>query len=77
MRDNIRHAITVGECSMVIEAAHASWRVAMHGHWKQSFRHGIRRGYSIYRLIDSTRNMAYPPIQGNDFWDEFRSRGED
>ena len=77
MKDNIRKAILVPECSMVVEAAHASRRRirGVGDAWYRSFLCGIREGYSIYRLIDCTRNDTHPPIQGSTFWDNFRRRG--
>lgn len=69
MRDNIRHAITVGECSMVVEAKNHAPQ-----HWYREWEYGIRHGYSIYRLIDTVRNDYYPPIQGVEFWNAFRNR---
>ena len=71
MKNNIKHAITVGECSMVVEAKN---------HAPNSWKEGVRRklmknNYSIYRLIDTVRNSGtHVPIQGDSFWNEFRLR---
>ena len=75
MRSNIKNALIVPECSMVVEAAHASVQIVGHPHWLRSFHEGIRDGYSIYRLINTVRNSAHEPIQGKHFWDAFRARG--
>ena len=71
MKNNIKHAITVCECSMVVEVKNHSYR-----EWHEDFRIKLmKHGYSIYRLIDVVRNDSrYVPIQGMEFWDNFRWR---
>lgn len=71
MKRNIKHAITVGECSMVVEAKNHSCRG-----WHEGFRISLMKyNYSIYRLIDTVRNSHHRiPIQGDAFWNEFRRR---
>lgn len=71
MKRNIKHAITVGECSMVVEAKNHAY-----SGWRECFRISLMEyNYSIYRLIDTVRNSSNRiPIQGNAFWNEFRIR---
>lgn len=71
MKRNIKHAITVGECSMVVEAKNHAY-----SGWHECFRISLMEyNYSIYRLIDTVRNRySHMPIQGTAFWDEFRRR---
>lgn len=70
MKPNIRHAITVAECSMVIEAKNHSC-----GCWRQSFYTALRHDdYSIYRLINTVMSPLSYPIQGYEFWCEFSQR---
>ena len=71
LRRNIKHAMTVGECSMVVEAknhAYSGW----HRHFREAL---MLQGYSIYRLIDTVRNATTDiTIQGYEFWNNFRRR---
>lgn len=71
MKRNIKHAITVGECSMVVEAKNHAY-----SGWHEFFRTSLMKyNYSIYRLIDTVRNCSnHIPIQGTAFWNEFRGR---
>lgn len=71
MKRNIKHAITVGECSMVVEAKNHSY-----SGWHEGFRIKLMKyNYSIYKLIDTVRNSSNRiPIQGDAFWNEFRRR---
>ena len=75
MRDNIRHAITVGECSMVVENAHLN----NEGLWLSSFQRSLNRdNYSIYRLCYTVMNRDHHPTpQGEAYWDAFRRLGRD
>lgn len=70
MKDNIRHAITVEECSMVIEAKNHAY-----SGWREDFHQCLMRyGYSIFRLAGTIISEARPPIQGYEFWREFYNR---
>lgn len=69
MRENIRRAITIGECSMVVEAKQHAQNM-----WSRDFSSLIRRGRSLGFLIGSVMNEHYPPIQGYRFWSDFRAR---
>ena len=70
MKENIRHAITVEECSMVIEAKNHAYHM-----WADDFHQCLTRfNYSIFRLIGVIMNERYPPIQGYEFWREFYDR---
>lgn len=70
MNDNIRHAITIEECSMVIEAKNHTL-----SEWQESFERYLMRGrYSIFRLIGTIMSESRPPIQGYQFWLEFYHR---
>lgn len=71
LRRNIKHAMTVGECSMVVEAKNHSY-----SGWHEGFRQSLMKyNYSIYRLIDTVHNSyRYIPIQGDEFWNNFRRR---
>lgn len=72
MKLNIRHAITVKECSQVVENVHLNNR----GIWLRSFRRNLNENnYTIYRLCDTVRNEEYYPTpQGVDYWNAFRRR---
>jgi hypothetical protein len=70
MRDNIKHAITVEECSMVVEARNH----AQNG-WGRNFSYYLmREKYSIFRMIDTLMNHRYYPIQGYEYWQRFSRR---
>lgn len=70
MKDNIRHAITVEECSMVIEAKNHAY-----GGWRWDFHQCLmRNNYSIFRLVGVIMNERNPPIQGYGFWMDFYNR---
>lgn len=70
MKGNIRHAITVEECSMVIEAKNHAY-----SGWRRDFHHCLMRdNYSIFRLMGTIMSEARPPIQGYQFWLEFYRR---
>ena len=70
MRDNIKHAITVEECSMVVEARNH----APHG-WGRNFSYDLmKNGFSIFRMIDTLMNSTYYPIQGYRYWARFSRR---
>lgn len=73
MKDNIRHAITVEECSMVIEAKNHA-----HSGWREDFHQCLMRyNYYIFRLVGVIMNERNPPIQGYEFWREFYNRQHD
>lgn len=69
MRDNIRHAITVGECSMVVEAKNHT----PYG-WGRRFSSHLKNGYSIFRMIETIMNSRHYPIQGYEYWTTFARR---
>ena len=67
MKKNIRHAITVGECSQVVEVKNHAPR-----HWHKGFREGLmRENRSIYGLVGTVMNECFPPIQGFEHWRRF------
>lgn len=67
MKENIRHGITVGECSQVVEVKNHAPQ-----HWHRDFREGLmRKNKSIYRLVGTVMNEHYPPIQGYAHWCRF------
>lgn len=73
MKDNMRHAITVKECSQVVENAHLN----NGGVWLGVFRRRLNLyGYSIFSLCDTVRSSGYHSTpQGDRYWDAFRRRG--
>ena len=72
MRRNMKHAITVKECSQVVENAHLNHD----GFWLRCFRNELNRdNYSIYRLCWTVMNdESYPTPQGVAYWNAFRRR---
>lgn len=72
MKDNMRHAITVKECSQVVENAHLNNR----GYWLGCFRRNLNENnYTIYRLCWTVMNdVYYPTPQGEAYWNAFRGR---
>lgn len=70
MKENIRHAITVGECSQVVEVKHHAPQ-----HWHRGFYKGLmHENRSIYRLVGMVMNEYYPPIQGYEHWCRFYNK---
>lgn len=72
MRNNMRHAITVKECSQVVENAYRN----NNGCWLRYFRNALNHdNYSIYRLCWTIMNdVLYPTPQGAAYWNAFRRR---
>lgn len=72
MKENIRKAILVNECSQVVENAYKNNR----GVWLGSFRRKLNAyDYSIRQLIDCVRNsFGHPTPQGTEYWDRCQSR---
>lgn len=72
MKENMRHAITVKECSQVVENAHLNHN----GFWLRSFRRRLNENnFTIYRLCWSVMNDEfYPTPQGAAYWGTFRWR---
>lgn len=69
MRDNIKHAITVEECSMVVEAKNH----APNG-WGRSFSSYLKDDLPIFRMIETVMNSTHYPIQGYEYWITFANR---
>lgn len=69
MKRNIKHAITIEECSMVVEARNH----AQNG-WGRSFSSHLKDGYSIFRIIETVMNSTHYPIQGYEYWHTFSRR---
>lgn len=73
MKQNIRHAITVGACSQVVEAKNHAPQF-----WSRGFYEGLMKcDFSIYRLIGTVLNEHLPPIQGYHYWRRFYSEQND
>lgn len=72
MKDNMKHAITVKECSQVVENAHLN----NNGRWLPCFRGALNHDYySIYQLCWTVMNdFYYPTPQGASYWNAFRRR---
>lgn len=75
MRENIRKAILVNECSQIVENAYEN----NNGVWLVAFRNGLNHSnYSIRSLIDCVRNSPYYPTpQGSEYWNNFQRRLRD
>lgn len=70
MKRNIKHAITIEECSIVVEAKNH----AQNG-WGRNFSyHLMLRELSIFEMIETLMNNTYYPIQGYDYWQRFARR---